>query len=315
MPPIAILSHATRDADLAARLARDLTAAGINVRYAEWAMADADSLRGRLDAGIQGVTHFLVLLTPANVYADWVVKELDEDLASLVAARCQLIVLVERLAYDDILGALRSAKWVFMEPYADGVRQLVEACLGIPAKPPPKPPPVWTKERPLPESGLSQNGQRLAAWLSERASEGHCFVRFDRALFAKDLGYSGPQAAAAARELANRGLVELLGSGPPGFTQICPRPQLFFRTDRALRGWITEADAKAVAVELVKAGTESVSLEDLDRQLGWGPRRLNPAADYLRLNGVVRNTAGARPAYYSYAIAIVTPRTREFASL
>ena len=102
--------------------------------------------------------------------------------------------------------------------------------------------------------------------------------------------------------------------GKAGFSAIWPAPILFFETDPVLKGWDAQTDANILAATLVAAGMDGVYLSEVDKTLAWGPRRLNPAASFLALNGYVKpsNTMSALP--YVYTRLFVTPRTRRFAT-
>ena len=88
-----------------------------------------------------------------------------------------------------------------------------------------------------------------------------------------------------------------------------------FETDPELRGWNPAEDAVSLAGAMVNAAAKTgyANLSDVDALLGWGPRRLNPAAEYLALHGYIRplNTMGSKP--YVFSSAAVDHRTRRFA--
>jgi hypothetical protein len=89
--PASFLSHSGADAAIAGRLARDLRGQGGDVWYAEWEIKLGDSLRRKIDEGIDRATHFLVLLTPASLKSEWVQTELDAGLVRKISGACQLI--------------------------------------------------------------------------------------------------------------------------------------------------------------------------------------------------------------------------------
>jgi hypothetical protein len=313
--PLAFLSHTTKDADLAGRLARDLIEAGVDVWYSEWEMKLGDSLRRRIEAGIDKATHFMVLLTPASLASEWVQTELDTGLVNRIAGKCRLIPILSDISIEQVPATLRGVLGVRMDPYADGLRKLIDACHDVSAKPPLGEAPTWARERPLPRTGLSTNAQRLATWLNEHSEDGHSFDIFERDPILKDLDFTADQAGMAASELSDAGMVKLTvtsGSGPARFSAIQPKPQLFFRTDLALCGWDTKKDALALAAAMVNSGGDQAALADMDRQLGWGPRRINPAADYLSAYGYVERSKSFGSLPYTFSHAFLTHRTRRF---
>jgi hypothetical protein len=65
---------------------------------------------------------------------------------------------------------------------------------------------------------------------------------------------------------------------------------------------------------LINCGEDFAELAEADRALGWGPRRLNPAAEYLSLNGIVRPVQEMGSAPYAFSSAALSHRTRRFAN-
>ena len=308
VPPAAFLSHSRDDAVAAGALARDLRANGIDVWYSEWEIKLGDSLRRKIDEGIDRASHFLVLLTPASLASEWVNIELDAGMVNRISGKCRLIPVLHEITSEQVPATLRGLRWVSLAPYADGLRKLIEVCHGVATKPPIGEAPSWAQDRPLEGAGLSPIAQRLAAWLNKESVEGHSYDLFDRDVILKALELTPEQAGLAASELEDEHMVKLMvdsGSGPARFSCIRPKPKLFERTDCRLRGWSTRNDAVELAAAMLnKAKSDGgVSLADVDQHLGWGPRRLNPAADYLADNGHVKpaRSMGSKPYTYGYA--------------
>lgn len=61
------------------------------------------------------------------------------------------------------------------------------------------------------------------------------------------------------------------------------------------------------------AQSNCASLAEVDKHLGWGPRRLNPAVEYLKEHGLIHASPTMGCAPYAYPNAIVGHRTRRFA--
>jgi hypothetical protein len=314
--PVAFLCHSKADASRAEPLARDLRGAGIDVWYDEWEVGPGESLRRKIDAGIDGATHFLVLLTPASLQSEWVQTELDAGLVNRIAGLCRLIPIVWGLSDREVPATLRGSVWIPLEPYEEGRRKLIEACHGVLVKPALGTAPTWAKERPLEGAGLSGLAQRLAVWLGERSQEGTTHDLFERDVILKELELSAEQAGMAASELSEEGCVKRIrdsGSGVAAFSYLRPLPALFWLTDPVCRGWNPRRDAIELAAAMLNLSRSGgVSLAEVDQHLGWGPRRLNPAADYLEVQGLVSasSSTGSRP--YTYAHAIVGFRTQSF---
>lgn len=315
--PAAFLSHSGNDASAAERLARDLRKQGVDVWYAEWEIKPGQSLRRKIDEGIDRATHFLVLLTPASLKSEWVQTELDAALVKRISGACRLIPILLGIGADEVPATLRGLKWVQSEPYEEGLRHLLEACHDVSTKPPLGRPPAWASERPLQASGLSVNAQRLAAWINERSADGTRYEIYERDTLMSELELTAQQIGMAASELSDAGYVKLVidgGSGEAGFSHLRPEPPLFFDTDSPLRGWDPRKDAVELAAAMVNtARGGQVSLANLAEHLGWPPRRLNPAADFLSLHGYVQASEECGSAPYTYGYAFLTHRTRRLA--
>ena len=65
--PKVFLSFAFEDMALAGKIAHTLQAGGVDTWWAEWCISAGDSIRQRIDDGLQGCTHFVVLLTPNSI--------------------------------------------------------------------------------------------------------------------------------------------------------------------------------------------------------------------------------------------------------
>ena len=76
--PVAFLSYAFEDRELARRIAEALMAQGVDTWWAEWCIASGDSIRQRIDEGLGRCTHFIVLLTPASIGKPWVNLEIEQ---------------------------------------------------------------------------------------------------------------------------------------------------------------------------------------------------------------------------------------------
>lgn len=316
-PPVAFLSHSSKDSELAQHLAEDLQSRGVKVWYSEWEIRLGDSLRRKIDEGIGQATHFLVLLTPNSLASEWVQTELDAGMVRKIEGVCRLIPIFSNINEEQIPLTLRGILGTKLDPYETGLRKLVEVCLDVTIKPSLGNPPLWASEKLLSATGLSVHAQRLAALLNGRSERGLPYeTRLSAVEVLHELDIIEDEAAIAADELEEQGLVhltKLVGMGNVGFSMISPTASLFFLTDPYLKGWSPETDAKALAAAAVNTGKENASLAEMDKLLSWGPRRLNPAADFLIFYDYVQsfNTRGSAP-YITHGFR-VTLKTRRFA--
>lgn len=90
--PHVYLAHATNDKDdLARPLAHALMDKGINVWFDEWEMGIGDSLRQKMEGGLDECTHFLVLLTPNSIGKPWVEQEIDAGLMNAIDGKAKFM--------------------------------------------------------------------------------------------------------------------------------------------------------------------------------------------------------------------------------
>jgi hypothetical protein len=130
------MCHASEDKELARRIATDFHAAGIETFFDEWDITAGQSVRARIDDGLSGSTHVIVLLTETSLAKPWVNAEIDAAFVRKVLGRGTLIPLRYRLPVDrlpPLLAALRSPE---IANYDVDIRALVEdvkRCYASPA--------------------------------------------------------------------------------------------------------------------------------------------------------------------------------------
>lgn len=120
--PTAFLSHSSLDKELVSRLANDLTAAGIAPWYAEWEIKPGDSLRRKVDEGIETASHFLVILTANGLRSEWVQTELDAAMIRRIEGKCRLIPVLHEIGDNEVPTTLRGRRWVMLNHYEKGLQ-------------------------------------------------------------------------------------------------------------------------------------------------------------------------------------------------
>lgn len=169
----------------------------------------------------------------------------------------------------------------------------------------------------LPRSSLSLPAQRLAVYLNKISEYGfHHDPMVSSASLCSKLSFTEDELALAADELADHGWIELiktLGMGKAGFSTLFPTTLLFIETDPFVKGNDPKSDARELATLLTRQPDGSANLSELDKQLAWGPRRINPATGYLQRMEYVQasKTLGSHPYIASWIRA--TEKTRRFA--
>lgn len=127
----------------------------------------------------------------------------------------------------------------------------------------------------------------------EGRSSSHSFGPADIAAHSR---VSSETASASLEDLVRFGLAEEAGGLGRGF-QIRPLMSLYVHFDPLYMGWNANRDAVVVARELVRR--ESVRLDQLSQDLGWPPRRMNPAVFRLLQYGFAdeESALGSSPFY------------------
>ena len=280
--PQGIPSHSSADKATAEKLATDLRQNGVDVWYDEWEIQPGDSLRRKIDQGIEGASYFMLLLTPNSLRSAWVQRELDAGMVKRIEGSCRRIPIIYNLSDNQIPVTLKGLKWVKIDSYKDGLRELVNACHEIQTKPALGSPPARAEPKLPAELGLSTAAQRLAVLLAERSRTADVLdPQLDASTVLQELEITEDEASIAADELRERGWVRLhihSNMGRAGFGRISPEPDLFFNEDPLVKGWDPTVDARTLAAVLVNSGQESVTMKEADQTLSWGPRRLKSSS-------------------------------------
>ena len=100
--PVAFLSYAGEDKDLAEQVANKLQKKGIKTWWAEWEIRPGDSIHKKVNKGIEGCTHFLVLFTPQSIDKPWVEAEVNAAFVRKMSGRCRFIPVRHNLAVDKL---------------------------------------------------------------------------------------------------------------------------------------------------------------------------------------------------------------------
>jgi TIR domain len=302
--PVVFLSYAWEDSDLAGRIARSLQANGIDTWWAGWSMKAGDSLPQKINEGLAGCTHFVVLLTPASMQKPWVKQEMDAGLVRKIADQCVFIALrngVPARELPPLLAAHLSPE--IADPEVD-LTQLINDIHGINRKPPLGKPPVAVIQHPA-QARHSAAATAVARVFVEQTKHG---LWADPQLTAGDLsratGLTGDDIADALHELWT--LVE------DHHGRILPKAELFAQFDSLFKDWDPSEDALRLATDIVNDAEFPADPAMVATHYGWPPRRLNPAIAYLESRKLIdcRHTISPAP-FVAYRIGW-TAATRRF---
>lgn len=121
------ISHSSRDADDALRLAEDLKRAGLEVWLDEWEIGVGQRITQTVQAGLAKATYLAVWLTPASVDSGWVEREWQSKYGAEVEA--DSTVILPLLAGDCRIPPLLVDKRYadFRDSYTKGLADLLKA--------------------------------------------------------------------------------------------------------------------------------------------------------------------------------------------
>lgn len=166
--PNVFLSYAFEDSALAEKIANALQARGIDTWWAGWCIQAGDSIRQRIDEGLGGCTHFIVLLTPASVTKPWVNAEMDAGFLLKMSRRARFIPLRCGLSASALPPLLQSLLSPEIDAAALDVSQLVNDVHCVTRKPVLGSAPTITDAKLIAATGYSPAASALAKLFVER---------------------------------------------------------------------------------------------------------------------------------------------------
>ena len=313
--PIVYLAHAFEDKeDLARPLANYLRESGVDVWLDEWSIGPGDSIRQKMDEGLESCTHFLVLLTPISNEKEWVKVEID---AAFNAHDCKQRFMAVRSGLD-VAKLSRTLKTKYCPEIdiknGDDLKSLVGDIFGKSRKPPLGPKPNYVNEHPPDLGDFSMAVFELARHLITTSKYGRKFDPRVRESELPDLlGMSGDDISDAVQDLEDAGLVQR--SATIGSDEFWPNSGLFVKFDAYFLKFNPKDDARTIAVRLPSLEGTQVNVDELHKEKfsDWSVRRMNGALNCLEELDVINaiSTLGCRP--YPYGVLCVTKKTRRFA--
>lgn len=303
--PRVFLSYTSEDRYLAEHIARSLMAAGIDTWWDGWSIAAGDSIRQRVDEGLEGCSHFIVLLTPASIDKPWVNEEMDAGLMRKVSRQARFIALRYELEAEQLPALLRgSASPALGDP--PDLTQLINDLHGATRKPPLGAVPRAIAEAPKADRGYSPAANAIAREFVEGSKFGR---KFDPCLSKEDLsgrtGLSVEDVIDALHELSAFVRADR-------YRPVMPLPELFVRFDEYWKEWDPAKDALELAAAMMNDPTFPTDPAQIDARLGWGPRRLNPAMAFLEERKLVRSLRSLDGGCYGCHHVNKTDATRRF---
>lgn len=304
--PKVFLSYAWEDRELAAQIAHALQANGIDTWWAEWCMSAGDSLRQKIDAGLQGCTHFVVLLSPTALTKPWVNQEMDAGLMRKLRSQARFIPLRHQLSAERLPALLSGMLSPAIEDVGKDIGQLINDIYGVNKKPALGKAPAVVTIHNGHSTGYSASVNAVAKAFVEGTRTAR---KFDPMLSLEELakltGLSKEDITDAVHEL--RGMAELRAGD-----RVWPEDELFATFDGYWMPWNPANDALQLAADMLNDDSFPNSPAEIGLRYGWDPRRLNPAMAYLINRHVVRGLKAMDGRDWLVALIQRTDATRRF---
>lgn len=271
--PQAFLSYASEDAELAERVARALQASGIETWWDRWCIGPGDSLRQKIDEGLGGCTHFLVLLTLRSIKKPWVNQEMDAGLVRRLRDQCRFLPVRYELSASELPPLLSGMHAPEISADED-ITQLVNDIHGISRKPALGPSPHAQAKEASTQTGYSPAANTVARYFVENTKYG----RFGDPMIDVE-----PLAEATGLTLDDTkdALFELSPFFKDTKFHALVKGSLFTEFDRHWKPWNPREDALKLAADIMNDEGFPGNAKAIAELYGWEPRRLNPAATFL----------------------------------
>jgi len=286
-PPRAFLSYGSEDRDLAKMVADGLQANGVETWWAEWEIRSGDSIRRKIDAGLNDCTHFIVLLTPTSITRPWVNEEIDAGFMRKVGAKSRFIPLRHGLAVDMLPPLMSGILSPEVDASASNLQQLVNDIHEISTKPVLGKAPVAAA--PV-RTGYSAAANAVAQLFVKESSHGQfADPQFSINGIIERTGLTEDDVKDALHEI--RHFVDT------HFDRVLPKAALFSEFDRHWQSWDPAHDALKLAADMINDKEFPTEPKIIAERYGWSARRLNPAMTHLRERNAARllDTIGSGP--------------------
>jgi len=313
--PRLYLAHASEDHEGMARpLAERMMAEGIEVWFDEWEIKTGDSLRRKMEQGLEECTHFLVLLTPHSLGKPWVESEIDVGFVRSIGGKSRFLGIRVGTDVSQLSAFLQTLRCPQYDLDDEGqVAALIADIHGVSRKPPLGPAPRYVKTVSQELAGAwSKSALAVAEHLVRASKLGR---KFDPQItvpeLAKTLDLPEEDVRLGLLDLADLGLVER--SGEVGSQRYWPNVGLFVEFDRHFLDFDNRQDGIKIVNWLISQDINLIKIEELaPRFADWTERRLNSALNYLDEAKIVESSKAMNSGPWPMFRIRITDRTRRF---
>lgn len=303
--PKVFLSYTWDDTDLAKQIAETLMANGIDTWWDKWCISAGDSFRQKIDEGLEGCTHFLVLLTPNSLSKPWVNQEMDAGLMRKLNAKSKFIPVryqVSPAQLPALLTGMLSPEIV--NPEAD-IQQLINDIHGISKKPSLGSMPAAAYNS-VQKTGYSPAANTIAKIFVEDSKTARKFdPQMSLARLIELTGLTKDDVVDAIHELS--GMVTMRFED-----LIYPENRLFTTFDSFWMDWVPADDALKLAADMLNDSNFPTNPAEVAKRYQWSQRRLNPAIAYLADRNLIKSLATVASGNWVSACILKNDETRRF---
>jgi hypothetical protein len=284
---------------------------GIKVWLDEWDIEPGESLRQQMEKGLEDMTHFVVILTPAALRKPWVAMEVDAGIIRKIEGDSRFIPLLVGVALAELPVFLRTILGIRFDPSDQGqLTALVDQIHGVSRKPALGSAPDYVKPAPPRLSGWSPASIEVGRYL---ISESENAMPRDPLRTLEELiagtGLAEKDIRIAVLDLKDAGYLwqdSLSG-------HYAPLAPMFIDFDEACMLFSPELDAAALACRMMAGATHVFETKMLATDLGWEPRRINSAICYLQRAGIILDRTALASAPWRAVQLVRTDATLRFA--
>lgn len=277
--PKVFLSYASEDKDFARGIAEGLQKNGIDTWWDNWCIKAGDSFRQKIDEGLSGCTHFLVLLTPQSIDKPWVNQEIDAGLVRKLNNQCRLLPVRHKLAASALPPLLSGMHAPEITDHSD-ITQLINDIFDVSRKPPLGAAPEAITEPNSTQTGYSVSATAIAKYFVEHSENG---LFADPQISFEDLAQKTGLTVPDIKD----GIYELSSFFRDSHRRVLVEASLFVEFDQYWRPWNPAYDALKLAADIFNDPDLPSNCREITERYEWEPRRLNPAITFLFERGLL----------------------------
>ncbi len=298
--PHVFLSYGSDDRDLAKKIAQRFTEAGIDTWWAEWEISAGDSLRQKIDQGLEGCTHFVILLSPSSIQRPWVNAEMDAGFVKKMNATSRVIPLRFDFPVAQLPPLLSGLLCPEIDKDLTQIKTLIDDIYGLTRKPA-----LGEPRASAPFTGYSIAATTIAGLAVNDSANGESYdVELEIDEIVERTKMSEEDVADA--------LYELRAFFIEGHDSWRATAKLYAEFDQFWKPWNPADDALRLAADLVNDSGFPSRPSEIAERYSWEARRLNPAIFFLKDRAAVdvREYMGTQP--YIAGFVTKSDATRRF---